>query len=191
MGLVLEQKLEALGDCLAAQFGRDPKREVDARRDAAARDTIPVDDNPLLDGDGAQESELIARQPVAGRAIAVEQACARKDQRARAYRRDVPGLRPCCGDEAHRLDIVHQRDLAGSAAHAQHVKVGAIPERGGRQQGQADVAGDRLDALPQEVHARARQARQHLEGSCHVELGHARIEQASDLDRVARHRLPP
>jgi hypothetical protein len=118
---------------------------------------------------------------MAGGAVAVEQARARQDEAPRTDGGDVAGRCTRLRHEFHHLRVVHQRHLARTTPDAQHVEGGTVFEGERGHQREADIAGDRLDPLPEQVDAGAGQAREHLEWPGHIELGHAREKEQSDL----------
>ena len=103
-------------------------------------------------------------------------------QRARADARHVLGLQPLPAHEGDHFGVVHQIDLTAAAGHANDVERRAGLERHVRQQRQAGIAHDRLDALPENMHFGIRHARQHLQRPGHVELRDLGKQQQADMD---------
>ena len=83
--VVLEAELDRLRDLVARDLGQQRESEVDAGGDAAAREAVAVAHHPLGHRNGAERLQQVARGPVAGRLIALQQARGAQHQRAGAH----------------------------------------------------------------------------------------------------------
>src|SRR5512145_314788 len=87
--VVLERKLQRLGDVLACQFGGQREAEVDAGGHARARDAVAVADDALRHRLGPEPRQVLAPHPVARGLVALQQPGSTEHERTIADRGDV------------------------------------------------------------------------------------------------------
>ena len=150
---------------------------VDAGGDPRGGDDLAVLDHPRVDGLGAVRAERLAIDPVAGGALALEEAGGAEHQRAGADRRRpgrglVRGAQP-----VEHLVVAEQRPVALATRH-EHDR-GREGQRGRADAGGARVGALRAGLLGDEAQVRVRKAREDLVGADGVQ----RRELVEDQDR--------
>ena len=174
-------KLDGLGGLLAAQLGRQSKGAINPGRYASGKHPVPVDHDPLVDGDRAEIGQQMKRRPMRGCAAPLEQPGRAAKQGARAYGEDAVRTGCLLADPGEQVFVFHQDFLTEAARHVQHIELRRVgPSRIGCQTQAVQVA-NRLDGLAIEAVGRAGNTRQHFERSGAVDLVKPLEEQRANL----------
>lgn len=166
---------------LAANARGERQREVDPRRHAAAGHAVAIEYHALGHRLGAEPGELVARSPVRGGAIAAQQPGGGEQQRSGAHARHPRRPFRDLADPGERFGILHRRDRAEAAGHAQDVGARHLREGGGGVERKLRIGGHRRIRLGHQIKANIAQSRQHLRRAGQVELGDVGIEQEGDV----------
>jgi len=87
---------------LSSDFGEHREGKVDPGGHAAAREDVPVTDDPAIIGNSAELTEKAAPCPVSGGALTLQQSGGPEDQRSGADGRDVLRAERKAADPAHK-----------------------------------------------------------------------------------------
>jgi hypothetical protein len=154
----------------SSPLGRQAKGAINPGRYAGGKHPVPVDHDPLVDGDCAEIGQQVKRRPMRRRPAPLEQPGRAAKQGARAYGEDTVRTGCLLADPGEQVFILHQCFLTEAARHVQHIELRRVsPSRIGCQTQAVQVA-NRFDGLAIEAIGRVRDARQHLEGSGEVDL---------------------
>jgi hypothetical protein len=115
-------------------------------------------------------------------AIALQEPGGTEHQRTRADGGDVFRAFRLLAQEGERFLVIDGIVGPETAGHADHVELRAIGKGDGRRYHENGIARHRLDALPDQVHRRAGDAREHLKRSGEIELRHLRKDQKADVE---------
>ncbi len=128
-GIVLDRKLDALRDLGARHLRRNGEREVDARRDAAAREYVAVAHDAGLLVLGADQRQQAGVGPVSGGAAALEKAGDAQHEGAGAHRGHVLRLRALAAHEVDRWSYRRSRPRRRSRRERRSDRAARIPRR--------------------------------------------------------------
>lgn len=168
---------------LSGDRGDQGQPEINAGRDAAAGHAIAIEHHPLSDRNGAEALKITMARPMGRRAIALEQACRAKHQRAGADARHPCCIRSRAAQPGERRFILHRVGHAEAARHAKDIGPHSRLERGTGQQWEASVGRHRIQRFCDQLQSCIRQARQDLRGAGQVKLCHLGEEEERDLHR--------
>src|SRR5262245_58060945 len=88
-GVIFDLQLDLPRDLLAFKRRRNRQSKINPRRNSGPSDDIAVNDDLLAHRDRAQRLEMLDRRPMAGSALALEQARCAQNERSGADRRHV------------------------------------------------------------------------------------------------------
>ena len=183
LGRVLQAELDGLRRLPASEFGDHDEREVDAGRDATARDDVPVAHDARWVRDRSERGEQVAGTPNGRRPACPQEPGGTQDQRSRADRGGVPGPGGEAPDRGHVARVGDRLGDAAAARHAEHVaslhraEVGEVGET--QSNGVHWLAATRGDD-----HDRARHPGKELVRPGEVELGHSVVDRHHDRQRL-------
>src|SRR5262245_59852044 len=186
--VIFEHELDRFRDVLAKGLCRDPQREIEAGRDAAAGYHVAVDDHPFGNRRGAKSWQHVVAHPVSCGTLALEQSGSSQDECAGAHARHVASTLRMTPDEGERLRVIEEQVHPCAPRHADQIERRALRECGGRQNLHASVHRHRLAVLPHKMDLGIRKSREDLVGAGQVELGDVGEEQEADVER---HSVPP
>ncbi len=173
----------------ATDLGGDGQAKVDPRRDAAAGDDVAVDHHSVFVRNGAELLEELARRPMTGRALALEQPRRPQHQGTGAHRGDVarPGRQPLhLGDIGLVQHGVGGARPAGDADQVAALDLGQAPYA---LESQAVTRVDRAAFPRGEDHLRPRNSGQHFPRPCEIELGQVGEQGEDDDEGLVGHGL--
>src|SRR6516165_6341334 len=110
------------------------KGAINLGRYAGGEHPVPVDHDPLVDGDRAEIGQQVKRRPMRSRAAPLEQPGRAAKQGARAYGEDAVRTGCLLADPGEQVFILHQGFLTEAARHVQHIELRRVsPSRIGCQ----------------------------------------------------------
>ena len=171
----------------AGKFGRNHQREVHAGGDTAAGNDIAVTHDAVSIGDATEQRQHVTPGPMAGGALAVQQAGGAENKRAGTDRRQIAGAG---GEAAHLrhesrvVDRFRHREAAGEEDQIAAIDL-CQPARAG--ENKAALRFNRPAGFRGDNRLGVGNAAENRMRCGEVELSHARINRFNDAERAAGH----